>query len=154
MFFRRLFLALSAMILTACGTLQVGIEPATPHPVSVPTLTATKPVLSPAPDPTGTAEPPVRINFPSGGTNFTFTTRLGAGVPERYVLQILAMQKMTITTSAAATIQVFDAQNRLVAPASASPTLWQGTLPQTGDYMIMLQGIGLNSVSIDIPPPG
>ena len=154
MFFRRLFYALSAMALAACGTLQVGIEPSTPTTIHIPS-TVTQSSVAPAPTPLSTAvPPPVRINFPTGSTTFTFTTRLNQGVPERYVLQILASQKMMISTSGNATIEVLDAQNQLLTPTSAEANLWQGTIPETGDYMIVLDGDGLITVTINIPPLG
>lgn len=153
MSFRRIVFALGAIALAACGTLQVGIEPPTPQ-AAPPSPTATSSSASPATAVTLTVGPPERITFPVGSTTFTFTTRLNPGAAERYVLQILAMQKMTVTTSSNAAVQVFDAQSHLLAPASTGPNLWQGVIPETGDYIIVLQGNGLLTVSINIPPLG
>ncbi len=157
------FIVLLALLFTGCGTLQVGVEAA--HPATslvivvtnTPGPTSTRPPVRPTP--TGTpaptpSVPPERISFPVGGTTFAFTARLNEGVTQRYVLQILAQQKMTITTSSHVTIQVFDANNQPLKPTSSQPGQWQGTIPQTADYIIALRGQGLVNVSIDIPPPG
>lgn len=154
-----------------CGTLEVGIE-TTPMPTpsvqsaATPTLAGTStPFITPthlpatftptqataAPSPTAAAE---RITFPVGGTTFDFTTRLAAGVEQRYILQILAQQRMSITTGSNVTIRVLDANNKIVPPTSSSPGLWQGTIPQTGDYTIVLVGQGFVTVTIEIPPLG
>jgi hypothetical protein len=160
---RLLLISILSLVFAGCGTLQVGIEGATRVPVPAPTATntprptATQVVATPtltisvAPSPTLTAE---RINFPIHATNFTFSTHLNAGVPDRYVLQVLAQQTMTLTTSRNVTIQVFDAQGNPVKATTSSAGQWQGTIPQTGDYIIVLRGQGFINVSIDIPPPG
>jgi hypothetical protein len=172
MILRSLLFALVVVGLTACGTLQVGIESASPRaPVASVTATHTSappptrsvlaatateaaaPRATPAAGPSRT-RPAERINFPVGGTNFTFTTRLDEGVPQRYVLQVLAQQKMTITTSRNVTVEVLDAQDNSLKPSSAAPGQWQGTIPQTGDYILVLRVEGFITVSIDIPPPG
>lgn len=167
-------LMLVAMVLAAleaCGTLEVGIETtplpspsvqaaATPTQVatSLPavtpthlpvTLTPTQP--PPAPSATAAAE---RITFPVGGTTFAFTTRLVSGAAQRYVLQILAQQTMTITSGSNVTIKVMDARGNIVQASTSSPGLWEGTIPQNGDYTIVLVGQGFVTVSIEIPPPG
>ncbi len=156
MFFRSLFLAFGLLSLTACGTLEVGVEPVTqPAPlVATWTASATQEPAVPAVTATGTARPPERINFPVGGTNFTFTTRLDPVVPERYILQILTQQKMTITSSPNVTIEVFNAENKLVAATTSGPGTWEGIIPQTGDYVIVLHGDGFITVTIAIPPAG
>ncbi len=171
---RSLFFILFAFGLVGCGTLQVGIEPnatSVPPATAFPTSTAraigvtptdtistpTQVVSTPAPTPATGPSPssaPVRINFPVGGTNFSFPTRLTKGVPERYILQVMAQQKMTITTSRNVTIEVLDAHGAPLTATSSTAGQWQGTMPQTADYIIVLRGDGFISVSIDIPPPG
>jgi hypothetical protein len=157
--------------LSGCGTLEVGIETSpTPAPTAqntaTPTATATStatpestripapasPTLTePAPGPTATAAPD-RITFPVGGNAFTFTARLIKGEPQRYILRILAQQKMSITTGSNVTITVLTSDNSYLQPSVSSPGQWQGTLPETGDYIIVLVGQGLVTVTIDIPP--
>lgn len=163
-------LVLSVMILCAlagCGTLEVGIE-RTPTPVQAtetrPTATHTT-VITPtrvvaSPIPTETAPPetatasPERITFPVGGTTFTFTTKLIKGVPQRYILHVLAQQEMSITSSINVTITVLDSQGNPLEASTVSPGQWRGTVPQTGDYIFELLGQGLVTVTINIPAPG
>jgi hypothetical protein len=153
--------------LAGCGTLEVGIEStATPLPSAKSTATATgtavntptKVLVSPtqtesAPAATATSAPE-RITFPVNGTTFAFTTKLTDGVAQRYILLILAQQKMSITTGSNVTVTVLDARNNPLQPSASSPGQWQGTIPQTGDYIIVLFGQGLVTVTINIPPPG
>ncbi len=146
---------LLACALGACGTFEIGVEPPA-TPVRAPATLiaiATQAQSSAVPDiATATPRPPERINFPVGGTNFTFTTHLDKSVPDRYVLQVLAQQKMTITSSTNVTIEVFDTNNKLVGATTAAPGQWVGTIPQTGDYLIVLHGDGFITVTIAIPP--
>lgn len=165
------FIIIAAAAVAGCGTLEVGIE-TTPIPTpivqpvatttatasSTPTSTATSVPASlvptePAPQPSATSGA-VRITFPVGGTTFTFTSKLVAGVQERYVLNIQARQNMSITTGSTVTIKVLDARNNILQPTASSPGVWQGTIPQTGDYTIVLVGQGFVTVTIEIPPPG
>ena len=174
---RILRLIILASVLAGCGTLQVGIE-ATTTSVSHPTVSTTStisatntvvetptgvvptvtlvaptsvPTISVRASPTAAPE---RINFPVGGTNFSFPTKLTRGVPERYILQVIAQQKMTITTSRNVTVSVLDVHGAPVRATSDQPGQWQGTIPQSADYVIVLKGEGFINVSIDIPPPG
>ncbi len=166
-----LLFILLVIALGGCGTLQVGFETtATPAPVPAATMTntastsptnvvATPTNIVPTSIPTGpvAASPTaalVRINFPVGGTNFSFPTRLTKGIPERYVLQVMAQQKMTITTSRNVTVEVLDTHSTQVSATANQPGQWQGTIPHTADYIIVLRGDGFINVSIDIPPPG
>lgn len=167
-------LMLVAMVLAAlagCGTLEVGIEttplpspsaqvattptsavtsaPAVTPTHLPPTFTPTEP--SPAPSATAAAE---RITFPVGGTTFAFTTRLVSAAAQRYVLAILAQQTMTITSGSNVTIRVLDASGDIVQASTSSPGLWEGTIPQNGDYTIVLVGQGFVTVTIEIPPRG
>jgi hypothetical protein len=157
--------------LSGCGTLEVGIETsptpaptaqststpiATATPIAPPESTRTPVPVSPtatepAPVPTETPAPD-RITFPVGGNTFAFTARLVRGEPQRYVLRILAQQTMSITTGSNVTITVLTGDNNFLQPSVSSPGLWQGTLPQTGDYTIVLLGQGLVTVTIEIPP--
>jgi hypothetical protein len=153
--------------LVGCGTLQVGIE-STPTPgqaaksTATPTnsvvITATRPSVSPTPTETTplatVTAAPERITFPVGGTSFTFETKLVEGVPQRYVLHILAQQKMSITSSSNVTMTVLDAQDNPLPASASSPGQWQATVPQTGDYVVELLGQGLVAVTINIPPSG
>lgn len=157
MIYRFFSLVLLASALAACGTFQIGIEPVTtPLPAAATaTAIATETQLAAVPDiATATARPPERINFPVGGTNFTFTTHLDKSVPDRYVLQVLAQQKMTITSSTNVSIEVFNTDDKLVGATTAAPGQWLGTIPQTGDYIIVLHGDGFVTVTIAIPAPG
>jgi hypothetical protein len=160
--------------LAGCGTLEVGIE-STPTPAptvqstatATPTATATgtaalTPTLPASPIPSRTASAPQstatsepdRITFPVGGNTFTFTARLTKGEAQRFILRILAQQTMSITTASTVTVTVFNARNNPLQPTASSPGQWQGTIPETGDYVIVLLGQGLVTVTIEIPPPG
>jgi hypothetical protein len=161
-----------ASAIAGCGTLEVGIESSpTPAPTvrSTSTVTASAtgtavltptPLASPTPartestpQATATSEPD-RITFPVGGNTFTFNARLTRGEAQRFILRILAQQTMSITTGSNVTVTVLDARNDPLQPSASSPGQWQGTLPQTGDYIIVLLGQGLVTVTIEIPPPG
>lgn len=160
-------------MLAGCGTLEVGVESgATPSPTAANTATATPSATatavvvrtstsspaSPSPTqraPEATATPaPDRITFPVGGNAFVFTAKLLRGEPQRYVLRILAGQTMSITTGSNVTVTVLDAGNNPLQPSLSSPGKWQGAIPQTGDYIVVLLGQGLVTVTIEIPPPG
>lgn len=164
------FLVLYVVILCAlvgCGTLEVGIE-RTPTPVQATETSATATrtaVITPtrvvvSPIPTETVPPatvpaaPERITFPVGGTSFTFTTKLVKGVPQRYILHVLAQQEMSITSSSNVTISVLDSQENPLPASTSSPGQWKATVPQTGDYIFELLGQGFVTVTINIPPPG
>lgn len=167
-----IFCVVFVSVLAGCGTLEVGIEGSpTPAPTVQSTATAAaatatplstvtrlpaspSPTLTePAPGPTATPAPD-RITFPVGGNTFTFNARLTKGEAQRFILRILAQQKMTITTGSNVTVTVYDDANELLQPSASSPGQWQGTIPQTGDYVIVLLGQGFVTVTIEIPPPG
>ncbi len=142
-------------LLAGCGTLQFGVEASSTR-APVPTATETLVTQTASASPTSTApatSTPIRVTFPTGSTEYTFTTELAAGRPRGYVLQIRAQQKMTISASPQADITVFDPQNQVV-QGTAKPGEWQGTLPQTADYVVLLEGLGLTTVRITIPPSG
>jgi hypothetical protein len=161
------FCVMPLCALVGCGTLEVGIE-STPTPgqaaksTATPTnsvvITATRVSVSPTPTETTplatVTTAPERITFPVGGTSFTFETKLVKGVPQRYVLHILAQQKMSITSSSNVTITVLDSRNNPLQASVSSPGQWQATVPQTGDYIVELLGQGLVTVTINIPPSG
>ncbi len=102
----------------------------------------------------GGAFDPVRINFLPGTSTYTFTTNLVAGVPQEYVLTILAGQTLYITKNGSATTQVIDAQGNALTGTSAQPGPYGVTISQTGDYVIALAGNGMTTVSLYIPPFG
>jgi predicted permease len=165
----RWFALLFAVILAmACGTLEVGIErAATPtralatrasSPSAQPSSTTTRaPTAAPTPVATATLILPAtreRITFGAGSTDYAFAVNLTSGMPQAYVLTILAQQHMDVTANGAVTIIVLDRQNKPVVPTSLQPGQWAGVIPQTGDYTIVLQGAGVFNVSINIPPLG
>ncbi len=166
--FRWLVSLFAVVLMMACGTLEVGIERAatptralaTSEPVQTaqPSSTATTaPTAAPTSVATATLVLPAtreRITFGAGSTVYAFTVNLTRGTPQAYVLTILAQQHMDVTANGDVTIIVLDRQNKLVMPTSAQPGQWAGVMPQTGDYIIVLQGDGSFDVSISIPPLG
>lgn len=97
---------------------------------------------------------PVRINFKPGSSTYTLTTNLVAGVPQDYVLSILAGQTLYITKNGNAKTQVIDAQGNALSTMSTQPGPYGVTISQTGDYVIALVGSGMTTVSLYIPPFG
>ncbi len=124
---------------------------ATPVPTATPTLT---PTATPTEAPPPTPEPIRRIRFAPGATSASFTVELAPGVPQQYVLKAMAGQRMTISAAGALPLAV-----SLISPAgevlpmlSPGPGQWQSTLPETGDYTIVLLGQGRVQITVRIPP--
>ncbi len=157
---------LCGLLLAGCGIFQVGVEagPAgNSAPTSTPPAAATRmpestslPAPSAPPSPTAnvTLPPPVRIYFGAGSTLYTLTASLRPGAPQTYVLQISAGQKLFVTATHSATITVLDARNQPLPATSNGPGEWQGQVPETADYIIVLRGEMDSVVTIRIPPPG
>ncbi|HEY8477485.1 MAG TPA: hypothetical protein VIN09_11530 [Chloroflexota bacterium] len=105
--------------------------------------------VPPAPPPS--AE---RISFVPGSTSHTATVELRRGEPKALVLNVMGGQRMTVSADGGVRIAVFDAEQRLVAPESTGPGRWEGTVPGTGDYLVVIEGEGRAEVTITIPPRG
>lgn len=135
-------------------------EPTTPPSTVTPAPTEpTPPVTTPAPTlPPGEGGeiplPPERqsIQFPLGATSFTVNFNLQEGQVQAYQLEALAGQRMFITTNGNVRLQVYDPNgNRITGVQNAANPI-QVPLFQSGNYGIALQGEGLGSLSVYIPP--
>ena len=102
----------------------------------------------------GGAADPVRIDFLPGTSAYTFTTNLVAGVPQDYVLTILAGQTLYIIKNGSAKTQVIDPLGNALTGMSAQPGPYGVAISQTGDYTVVLSGNGMTTVSLYVPPFG
>jgi hypothetical protein len=117
------------------------------------------PLALPSPQAVNTATPtaaitpvfsPQRVTFPRGSTSVTLPAQLGPGVAAGYVLRVMQGQKMTVRAMPRANIVVLDGQGQAIASAIRAI---QVTIPQTGDYTVVVSGNGNVQVEITIPPP-
>ncbi len=80
-----------------------------------------------------------RVSFARGTTGASLTVPLAAGQAKGLVLRALINQQMVLTVNNA-TVYVLDPQNRLMAPVSwGSMGQVAYRLPETGDYIIVLE---------------
>jgi hypothetical protein len=95
---------------------------------------------------------PQRINLPPGSTSVTFPTSLVRGVPQSYVLHILAQQQLLVTTdNDVATLDVLSPGGNLLPPTYEQPGNWEFSAPETGDYTLVFAGQGPLTPTITIP---
>ncbi len=163
---------LMPLVVTSCGTLQVGVEaapsvaaPSTAEPATVAPTTSgpvptARPAATPSRSPTPPANtprplpPPVRITFSPGSTLYTLTANLTPNEPQTFILAIQSNQQLLVTASNGANITVLDGQGNPVKPSTGGSGQWHGRVPATADYTIILRGSGESFVTISIPPPG
>jgi uncharacterized protein YraI len=94
-----------------------------------------------------------RISFPSGSTITTLSANLSTQNPRAYELRALANQRMYIDTDRSGIeLVVLDPNGNLLSPIAATSTGWEFRLPQTGDYIIIVQGQGSTRITVEIPP--
>lgn len=135
-------------------------EPTTPPSTVTPAPTEpTPPVTTPAPTQPPDEEneiplPPDRqtIQFPLGATSFTVNFNLQVGQVQAYQLGASAGQRMFITTNGNVRLQVYDPNSNRITGVENAVNPLQVELFQTGIYVIALQGEGVGSLSIYIPP--
>lgn len=101
-----------------------------------------------------------RIAFAPGATSATVTGNLNASGSHQYVLQVQAGQTMNINmsfTQGMAILVVWGADGNVLLSDHAESSTFQGTLPTTQDYYILLKGRPDGSTSyamtVTIPPP-
>lgn len=82
-----------------------------------------------------------RINFPPGATSVNVSGNLDNGAAKQYVLRASAGQLMTISAAWVAypyQVSVISPSSQLLGVADAGAS-WSGTLPVTGDYVLIVQ---------------
>lgn len=106
-------------------------------------------------------EPPVplpsysqRIRFAPGSSWFYFNANLANGLPAGYLLGISAGQLLEVQTEGNVTAAVLDPYGSELIPVMTHPFDWVFSIPQTGDYTLLLLGSGPISITINIPPLG
>ncbi len=106
---------------------------------------------STTPTPIPTAE---RITFQPGQTSASRTFQFVPGQPKVYVLRAMAGQEMWIYLARPVSSLTVQAPNgAALAPVyrDVANTRWRFALPATGDYRIVLQGSGSNTITLEIP---
>jgi hypothetical protein len=110
------------------------------------------PIGEGAPWPAPVPDHATRISFDRGATSSTFSARLQAGVPARYLLRLSAGQQMYVTVDGNATASLLDPYGGAVKPVTGGSRRWQFHLSWTGDYKLVLQGSGAVTVTLYVPP--
>lgn len=91
-----------------------------------------------------------RVQFGAGSTSATLTVQLSAGIPKGYVLRALGQRKVTVFATNKAAVVLLDSQDNRTNSQNEQPGKWEGTLPKTGDYTLVLFGQGAVTVTINI----
>jgi hypothetical protein len=101
-----------------------------------------------------------RIAFAPGATSATVTGQLDASGSHQYVLQVQAGQTMNINmtfTNGMAILAVWGADGNVLLSDHAESSTFQGIMPTTQDYNILLKGRPDGDTSyamtVTIPPP-
>jgi hypothetical protein len=101
-----------------------------------------------------------RITFTSGATSATVTGQLNAFESDQYVLRALAGQTMRVNltfTEGAAILVIWGEDGNVLISDHAEVSNFEGVLPTTQDYHIMVKGRPDGSTSytmtVTIPPP-
>lgn len=113
-------------------------------------------VSAPEQNPPGPITPPsktTQINLPSGNASTTFSTTLTALQTQGYMLRLQKGQQLYIIASGNASVGVLDPNGSALAvdhPAKSS--IWSITIPETGNYTVVLSGTGSTTVTVFSPP--
>ena len=117
---------------------------ATISPTVVPTEAPTlAPTIAPTTPPVQATSTPERITFQPGATSATVTGHLAASGSRQYLLAANAGQTMTVDLSFArgkAILVIWGADGNVLMSDHAEATHFQGVLPTTQDYNILLKG--------------
>jgi hypothetical protein len=100
--------------------------------------------------------PPRRITLPLDSTSVKFTTGLVQGVPQSYVLGILAQQQLLVATdNDVATLKVLSQSGNSLPPTYVQPGNWEFSAPETGDYTLVFAGQGplTPTITVSLAPP-
>ena len=147
------------LVITACkGTFQVGLEPSTPSPTPVlstatlaPTLTPLAPTITPSAIPASptpqlgipTAIPAGNIVMAAGTTAGEEKGTILPGQDVAYTLSAGQSQPMILIVKSPnndVTLGVFEPSGKVVLNPANKWTLWQGLLPRTEMYTILVSG--------------
>ncbi len=116
-----------------------------PSPLPLPTLLApsavpTQRIVVP---PTALIPNATRISFLAGATSAIVTAPIQAGDTQNYVLEAFQGQPMIVNVSSAnndVTLGIKTQGGTNILNISAGQSTWQGSLPQTEDYYLILHG--------------
>ncbi len=95
-----------------------------------------------------------RLYFNFGTSAYTLSANLVAGTAQGYVLGVAGGQTVYLTKSGSAQVSVMDPGGNFIGGMTAQPGPVGVHIPQTGDYTVVLNGQGMTTVSIYIPPFG
>lgn len=142
--------ALTPTVTTIASTLATGTAVTStlfPVPTIAPTvMPSSTPSIIPLPI---TRE---RISFDLGSASDSFVVNLEAGQSNGYILNITAGQQMYITIPNQVRLLVLDTRDNIMETNWVDTGHWIVTIPQTGDYTVVLYGEGQTFVTIYIPP--
>lgn len=93
-----------------------------------------------------------RISFDLGSASDSFVVNLEAGQSKGYILNITAGQQMYITIPNQVRLLMLDTWDNKMETNWVDTGHWIVTIPQTGDYTVVLYGEGQTFVTIYIPP--
>lgn len=94
------------------------------------------------------------IHFARETSFATVTVDLVPDVPRAFTLHVIAGQQMYITTNGAASVQIYDWQDRPLTGITTVHGPWGVGATETGDYDIALLGVGQVTLSVYVPPTG
>ena len=131
----------------APGTAQQPVSTSpSPNPTQIPALSGI-PQLPPAsPLPSAAASPALetavteRVSFEPGATGVTLRNSLPENKSKRYLVECNSGQSMTVNIPEGTVSAAIIAPNGEKVGTANSTTLWQGQLPNSGDYTIEISG--------------
>lgn len=141
------------LILVLVSSVLISITTAAAGPINQ----ASTPIPSARPELRAEYAPCHRIRFAPGGTSTEFTVQLSWYEPRCYILWARRGQQMFITAvghEERPFIAVFGPALRFMrlSRIEGMERHWVVSLPQTGDYRVILTGQGETWVTIEIPP--
>lgn len=91
---------------------------------------------------TGESKPASRrVQFKRGTSSTTLQGRVSLTLPDTYVVGARADQTMTVTlTAASRSVKFMVMTSRTTTMLADNTRSWTGTLPETGDYLIVVEG--------------
>lgn len=131
----------------APGTVQQPVSTSpSPNPTQIPALSGIPQLPSPSPLPSASASGALetavteRVSFESGATGVTLRNSLPENKSKRYLVECNSGQSMTVNIPEGTVSAAIIAPNGEKVGTANSTTLWQGQLPNSGDYTIEISG--------------